>query len=109
MLYITRLSKNVVDKANPTSALYLYEPLINPEAPDLPRHFLHCIHDSCFLTVKYGDLLIEDRFFDLSDIGGSPMPYNVVPEHAHGLPRIFDQMDVTDEIDDLRGKVEIIE
>ena len=108
----------------PEMATYIFT---GPDTLMLPEHFMFCLGDPlikpngdyhCFLYIRY--LPTADSYLDHSFIwrpsfigepllNQNPFDFSKLPWKISGLHFLVQEMDVTDQIDELRGIVEIIE
>lgn len=108
----------------PEMAAYIFT---GPDTLMLPEHFMSCFGDplikpngdyTCFLIIRYlpsEDIYIRHSFswkpFYIGEplLNQIPFDFSKLIWKIRGLHFLIQEMDVTDQIDELRGSVEIIE
>lgn len=107
----------------PDYAVYLF---VGPETLNLPEHFMRCEGDptseprndyNCSLFIRYiltDDIIVGDTFLwspSFLSFPGIKPPFDMdnLPTQIGGMMHIVQQIDVTDEIDELREYIRVIE
>ena len=112
----------------PSGYFYLYDPALNTNKGDFPRHQITCYREftrespseayQCFLLIEYrSDIAANLMFIGVSDnshpppnqIGWHTIRPELFPRYVHDVITALEFADVTDELDAFRGRLPIIE